>query len=80
VGKLVYNEVHDEFVICTLLFGEELPPCELRTTLSPLQTLFDHHPQLQAEIREVPPDPKPLAEVIVPLFKAILDEMKSASV
>jgi hypothetical protein len=45
-----------------------------------IQTLVDHHPQLQAEIREVPPDPKPLAEVIVPLYKAILDEMKSASV
>jgi hypothetical protein len=45
-----------------------------------IQTLVDHHPQLQAEIGEVPPDPKPLAEVIVPLYKAILDEMKSAPV
>ena len=45
-----------------------------------IQTLVDHHPQLQAEIREVPPDPKPLAEVIVPFYKAILDEMKSAPV
>jgi hypothetical protein len=31
VDKLVYNEVHDEFVICALLFGEELPLCKLRT-------------------------------------------------
>jgi hypothetical protein len=44
-----------------------------------VQTLVDHHPQLQAEIRQDQPDPKPLALVLVPYYKAILDEMNSQS-
>lgn len=43
-----------------------------------VQTLADHHPQLQAEIRNDLPEPKPLAQVLVPYYKAMLDEMKSA--
>jgi hypothetical protein len=42
-----------------------------------VQTLVDHHPQLQAEIRQDQPDPKPLAQILVPFYKAMLDEMKS---
>jgi hypothetical protein len=45
-----------------------------------VQILFDHHPQLQAEVRQDQPDPKPLAQVVVPYYKAMLDEMKSQSV
>lgn len=45
-----------------------------------VQTLVDHHPQLQAEIRQDQPDPKALAQILVPFYKAILDEMKSGSV
>jgi hypothetical protein len=44
-----------------------------------VQTLVDHHPQLQAEIREDQPDPKPLAQVLVPYYKAMLDEINSKS-
>ena len=43
-----------------------------------VQILVDHHPQLQAEIRQDLPDPKPLAQVLVPYYRAVLDEMKSA--
>ena len=42
-----------------------------------VQTLVDHHPQLQAEIRQDQPEPKPLAQIIVPYYKAVLEEMKS---
>jgi hypothetical protein len=42
-----------------------------------VQTLVDHHPQLQAEIRQDQPEPKSLAHVLVPFYKAMLDEMKS---
>ncbi len=42
-----------------------------------VQTLVDHHPQLQAEIRQDQPEPKPLAQVLIPFYKAMLDEMKS---
>jgi hypothetical protein len=59
---------------------------QLYVTVSPyvaaailVQTLVDHHPQLQAEIRQDQPDPKPLAQALVPYYKAILDEMKSQS-
>jgi hypothetical protein len=45
-----------------------------------VQTLVDHHPQLQAEIRQDLPDPKSLAEVLIPYYKAILSEMKSGAV
>jgi hypothetical protein len=45
-----------------------------------VQTLVDHHPQLQADIRQDQPDPKALAQVLVPFYKAMLDEMKSQSV
>ncbi|MGB2888223.1 MAG: hypothetical protein WBC04_11040 [Candidatus Acidiferrales bacterium] len=45
-----------------------------------VQTLVDHHPQLQAEIRQDQPDPKALAKILVPFYKAILDEMESGSV
>lgn len=45
-----------------------------------VQTLVDHHPQLQAEIREDQLDPKTLAQVLVPYYKAILDELKSQAV
>jgi len=44
-----------------------------------VQTLVDYHPQLQSEIRQDQPDPKPLAPVLVPYYKAMLDEMKSQS-
>lgn len=42
-----------------------------------VQALVDHHPQLQAEIREDQPDPKSLARVLVPFHKAMLEEMTS---
>lgn len=42
-----------------------------------VQTLVDHHPQLQAEIREDQPEPQPLAKLLVPYYKAILDELHS---
>jgi hypothetical protein len=45
-----------------------------------VQTLVDHHPSLQAEIRQDLPDPKQLAQVLVPFYNAMLDEMKSPSV
>jgi hypothetical protein len=45
-----------------------------------VQTLVDHHPQLQADIRQDQPDPKTLAQVLVPFYKAMLAEMKSAAV
>jgi hypothetical protein len=45
-----------------------------------VQTLVNHHPQLQAEIRENQPEPKPLAEILVPYYKAMLDEMNSEAV
>jgi hypothetical protein len=44
-----------------------------------VQTLVDHHPQLQAEIREDQPEPQTLARVLVPYYKAVLEEMKSQS-
>ena len=44
-----------------------------------VQTLVDHHPQLQAEIRQDLPDPKPLASILVPYYKAVLEEMESQS-
>ena len=42
-----------------------------------LQILVDHHPQLQANIRQDQPEPKDLAQILMPFYKAILDEMKS---
>lgn len=45
-----------------------------------VQTLVDHHPQLQAEIRQDQPDPKSLAQVLVPYYRAILDELRSQAV
>lgn len=42
-----------------------------------VQTLVNHHPQLQAEIREDQPDPKPLAQILVPYYKAMLDAMNA---
>ena len=42
-----------------------------------VQTLVDHHPQLQAEIREDQPEPEPLAKTIVPYYQAILKELNS---
>ena len=42
-----------------------------------LQTLVNHHPQLQAEIRQDQPEPKPLAQVLMPFYKAMLEEMKT---
>jgi hypothetical protein len=44
-----------------------------------VQTLVDHHPQLQAEIREDQPESQTLARVLVPYYKAVLEEMKSQS-
>jgi hypothetical protein len=44
-----------------------------------LQTLVDHHPQLQAEIREDMPEPKALAATLIPYYKAVLEAMKSQS-
>jgi hypothetical protein len=45
-----------------------------------VQTLVEHHPQLQAEIREDQPDPKTLASVLVPYYRAVLEELNSRSV
>jgi hypothetical protein len=42
-----------------------------------VQTLVNHHPQLQADIRQDQPEPKGLAQVLMPFYKAMLDEMKS---
>ena len=42
-----------------------------------LQTLVNHHPQLQADIRQDRPEPKDLAQVLMPFYKAILAEMES---
>ena len=42
-----------------------------------VQTLVDHHPQLQADIRQDQPEPKALAQVLMPFYKPMLDEMKS---
>ena len=42
-----------------------------------LQTLVNHHPQLQAEIRQDQPEPKPMAQILMPFYKAMLEEMKS---
>jgi hypothetical protein len=42
-----------------------------------VQTLVNHHPQLQAEIRQDQPEPKPLAQILMPFYKAMLEEMKS---
>ena len=42
-----------------------------------VQTLVDHHPQLQAEIREDQPEPEQLAKTLVPYYKAILDKLHS---
>ena len=44
-----------------------------------VQTLVDHNPQLQAEIRQDLPEPKSLAQVLVPYHRAMLDEMTSQS-
>jgi len=41
-----------------------------------VQTLVDHHPQLQSEIRQDQPNPKPLAQLLVLYFKAMLGQMK----
>ncbi len=41
-----------------------------------VQTIVDHHPQLQAEIRQDQPEPESLAEILVPYYQAILDKMK----
>ena len=42
-----------------------------------VQRLVDHHPQLQAEIRQDQPEPKPLAAILIPYYKAVLEEMGS---
>jgi len=42
-----------------------------------VQILVDHHPQLQAEIRQDQSEPKPLAVVLIPYYKAMLEEMGS---
>jgi len=42
-----------------------------------VQTLVDHHPQLQADIRQDQPEPKALAQVLMPFYEAILAEMKA---
>lgn len=44
-----------------------------------VQTLVDHHPQLQAEIRQDQPEPETLAEILVPYYKAVLEKMKSTA-
>jgi len=44
-----------------------------------IQTLVDHHPQLQGENREDPPEPKPPASILVPYYKAMLEAIKSQS-
>jgi hypothetical protein len=36
-----------------------------------MQTLIADHPQVHAEIRQDQPDPKPLAQVLVPHYKAM---------
>ena len=42
-----------------------------------VKTLADHHPTLQAMIREEVPDPRPLAQLLVPFYRAILEEVES---
>ena len=42
-----------------------------------VQTLADHHPTLQAMIREELPDPRPLAQLLVPFYRAMLEEVES---
>jgi hypothetical protein len=44
-----------------------------------VQTLVDHHPTLQATIREGVPDPKPLAQLLAQFYKAMVEEMTSNS-
>jgi hypothetical protein len=40
-----------------------------------LQTVIDHHPHLQAEIREQQPEPEAVAHMLVPFYKAMLEKM-----
>jgi hypothetical protein len=67
---------------CIYFSNEELPsmqsPNEVAAAIL-VQTLVDHHPQLQADIRQDQPDPKALAQVLAPFYKAMLAEMQSAS-
>jgi hypothetical protein len=42
-----------------------------------VKTLADHHPTLQAMIREEVPDPRPLAQLLVPFYRAMLEEVES---
>lgn len=42
-----------------------------------VQTLVDHHPQLQAEIRQDQPGPRPQAQVLAPYCAAMLEALKS---
>jgi len=44
-----------------------------------VQSLVDHHPQLQAEIRQDQPEPGPLAKLIAPYYRAMLEELKSSA-
>jgi len=44
-----------------------------------VQTLVDHHPQLQAEIRQDQPEPKALSEILLPYYRAMLEGMNSQS-
>lgn len=41
-----------------------------------LQTIVDHHPHLQAQIREEQSEPESIASALLPYYKAILEEMK----
>lgn len=38
-----------------------------------VQTLVDHHPQLQAEIRQDQPGPRPQGQVLAPYCAAMLE-------
>ena len=42
-----------------------------------VQTIVDHHPHLQAEIRAEQPEPAGVAEMLVPYYKAMLEKIKS---
>jgi hypothetical protein len=42
-----------------------------------LQTVIDHHPHLQAEIREQAPEPEAVALMLVPFYKAMLEKMNT---
>jgi hypothetical protein len=42
-----------------------------------VQTAVDHHPHLQAEIREQQPEPQSIAEMLVPYYNAMLAKMTS---